>query len=74
MFTVSVDFVDHVLELGLGRVLSERPHDGAELLGGDGAISVLVKEGEGLLELCDLLFSQLISLKTRQNFFEIKSG
>jgi hypothetical protein len=44
-------FVDHVLELGLGGVLAERAHDGAELLGGDGSIAVLVKEREGLLEL-----------------------
>ena len=37
----SVNLVDHVLELRLGRVLPERPHDGTELLGGDGAIAVL---------------------------------
>lgn len=41
--TVSVDLVDHVLELSLGGVLSKRPHDGAQLLGGDGAIAVLVE-------------------------------
>ena len=58
--TISVNFVDHVLKLSLGRVLSKRAHDGSELLGGDGTISVLVKEGEGLLELGDLLFSQLL--------------
>ncbi len=32
---VGIDLVDHVLELRLGRVLAERAHDGAELLGGD---------------------------------------
>ena len=43
------------LKLSLGRVLAERPHDGAELLSGDGAIAILVEQGEGLLELGDLL-------------------
>lgn len=32
---VSVHLVDHVLELRLARVLAERAHDGAQLLGGD---------------------------------------
>jgi len=34
---VDIDLVDHVLELGLSRVLAEGAHDGAKLLGGDGA-------------------------------------
>ena len=29
---VDVDFVDHVLQLGLGGVLTKRSHDGAQLL------------------------------------------
>jgi hypothetical protein len=33
---------------------------GAELLGRDGAITVLVEEGEGLLELGDLLLGKLL--------------
>jgi hypothetical protein len=33
---------------------------GAELLGRDGAITVLVEEGEGLLELSDLLLGKLL--------------
>jgi len=33
--------------------------NGAELLGGDGAIAVLVEEGESLLELRDLLLGKL---------------
>merc|ERR1719163_744007 len=53
-------FVDHVSELGLGGVLAQGAHDGAKLLGGDGAIAVLVEEGEGLLELGDLFLSELI--------------
>lgn len=46
--------VDHVLQLSLGGVLAQRPHDGAQLLGRDGAIAVLVEQGERLLELRDL--------------------
>jgi hypothetical protein len=41
------------LELGFGGVLTERPHDGAEFFGGDGAVAVFVEEGEGLFEFCD---------------------
>jgi hypothetical protein len=51
------------LELGLGGVLAQRPHDGAQLLGRDGAIAVLVEEREGLLELGDLFLGQLIGLE-----------
>jgi hypothetical protein len=32
--------VDHVLEFSLSGVLTQRSHDGTELLGGDSAISV----------------------------------
>lgn len=32
---VSVDLVNHILQLRLGRVLSQGSHDRAELLGGD---------------------------------------
>jgi hypothetical protein len=64
--TIGIDLVDHILQLGLGRILSQGPHDGAQLLGGDGAVAVLVKEGEGLLELSDLLLGQLVSLKSKK--------
>jgi hypothetical protein len=37
------------LQLRLRRVLAQRPHDRAQLLGRDGAVAVLVKEGKGLL-------------------------
>ena len=47
--------VDHVLKLSLGRVLAERAHDSAQLLRGDGAVTILVEQGEGLLELGNLL-------------------
>ena len=46
----------------LSRKLGNRETHRSELLGGDGAISVLVEEGEGLLELGDLLLGQLVSL------------
>jgi len=49
------------LQFGLSGVLAEGAHDSAELLGGDGAITVLVEQGECLLELGDLFFGQLIS-------------
>ena len=50
---ISIDLVDHVLKLGLGGVLAEGAHDGAKLLGGDGAIAILIEQGEGLLEPVD---------------------
>ena len=61
--TIGVHFVDHVLKFGLSRILTQRPHDGAELLGGDGAIAIFVEEGEGFLELGNLFLGQLIGLK-----------
>ena len=42
--------------------MSKRAHDGSELLGGDVAISVLVEEGEGLLEFANLLLGKVINL------------
>lgn len=41
--TISVHLVDHVLQLRLRRVLAQRPHDRAELFGGDCAVTVLVE-------------------------------
>ena len=42
--------------------LPKRTHDGAQLLGGDGAVTIFVEEREGLFEFGNLLFSQLVSL------------
>ena len=42
--TVGVDLVDHVLKFCFCGVLSEGAHDGAQLFGGDGAITVLVEQ------------------------------
>merc|ERR1712057_40607 len=58
---IGIDLIDHVVELSLGGVLAEGAHDSAQLLRGDGTIAVLVEEGEGLLELSNLLLGKLIS-------------
>ena len=50
-FTVDVDLVDHLHELGLCWVLAQRPHDHAQLFGGDVAVAVLVEQLEGVAEL-----------------------
>ena len=72
LLTVGVDFVDHVLKLRLCGVLTERPHDGAQLFSGDGAVAILVEERERLLELGDLFLCQLIGLqKHTQNSVKI---
>merc|ERR1719238_1646969 len=63
---VGVDLVNHVLELSLCGILPEGAHDGSQLLGGDGAIAVLVEEGESLLELGNLFLSKLIGLKKKK--------
>ena len=39
------------LQLGLCGPLPDGPHDRAQLIGGDGAVALLVEEGERLLEL-----------------------
>ena len=49
--TICVHLIDHVLEFSLSRVLTKWPHDSAQLLSGDGPISIFIKQGEGLLEL-----------------------
>ena len=48
------------LELLLGGVLAEGLHNGSQLLGGDGAIPVLVEHREHLPELRHLLLGQLL--------------
>jgi len=42
------------LKFSFRGVLSKGAHNCAELLGGDGAVTILVEQGEGLLELGDL--------------------
>ena len=46
---------EHAPQPGLSGVLARGPRDGAELLGGAGAFSVLVEEREGLVELRSVL-------------------
>ena len=41
-------------------LLAEGVHDGAELLGADGAVPVLVEQGEGLPELGGLLLCEMV--------------
>ena len=53
--------VDHVLGHSLGRVLTQGPPGYHKLLGGDGAIAVLVEQRENLAELGDLLLNELAS-------------
>lgn len=50
VLTISIHFIDHVLQFCLCGILAQRAHDCAQLFGCDGAISILVKEWEGLLE------------------------
>lgn len=45
---ICIDLVHHILKVGLGGVLAQGAHDGAELLGGDGAIAILIEQRESL--------------------------
>lgn len=49
--TISIHLINHVLQFRLSGVLPQRSHHSPQLLGGNGAISILVEEGEGFLEL-----------------------
>lgn len=51
VLTVGVHLIDHVLQLCLSGVLPQRAHDCAQFFGGDGAVPILIKQGERLLEL-----------------------
>lgn len=55
----------HILKLGLGGVQVERTHNSAKFLGGNATVTVLVKESESFLELCNLLFGKLVSLRKK---------
>merc|ERR1719333_1352620 len=56
--TIGINFVDHILKLSFSRILAQGAHDSSQLLSSDGAITILVKEREGLLEFSNLLLSQ----------------
>ena len=53
--SIDINLADHIVELLRRGLLAEGVHDGAELLGADGAVPVLVEQGEGLPELRGLL-------------------
>ena len=59
--------IDHVLQLSLRGVLTERTHHGSQLLGRDRAITILVEQGEGLLELSNLLLGKLVCSFTQHS-------
>ena len=61
--TIGIDLRDHDTDLLLVNVLTERPHYGGQLSGGDGAGAILVKNVEGILE-----FSDLLVIKTELGF------
>lgn len=67
--TISINFVDHVLQLSLCGILSKRPHDSAQFLGSDGAIAILIEQRKGLFEFGNLLLRQLIRLQGQDNDF-----
>lgn len=52
ILTVSIHLVNHVLKLSLGGILPQGAHHGSELFGGDGTVTVFIKQRERLLELC----------------------
>lgn len=55
----------HILKLSLGGIQVKRAHNSAKFLGGDATVTVLVEKSESFLELCNLLFSKLVSLKNK---------
>ena len=55
--------IDHVMQFCLCPVLSQGSHNCSQLLGSDGAISILVEKGECFLELSNLLLGKLVGLK-----------
>lgn len=57
---VRVDFVDHILQFLLGRILTQRAHDFAQLIGGDGSRVVFVEQAEDVFEGLDLLVRELL--------------
>lgn len=65
VFPCCCNITYHILKLGLGGVQVERTHNSAKFLGGNAAVTVLVKESESFLELCNLLFGKLVSLKRK---------
>jgi len=56
---IRINLVDHIPELSFSGILTERLHGNFELLDGNDTVVVFVKQREGLLELSNLILSQL---------------
>ena len=48
---------DDISSVRILEISNHQPHDSPQLLGGDGAVTVLVKQRESLLELGNLILS-----------------
>ena len=57
---ISMDFINHVLELSLGRVLTQASHDITEFLDVYAAITILIIERENILEFFNLFSGQRV--------------
>ena len=53
--SILINFLNHILELSLGRILAKWSHDCTKLLGRDSLITILVKKRESFFELSFLL-------------------
>ena len=52
--TVDVDFVDHILQLGFRRILTERSHHRSKLLRRHRPVAIAIEQRERLLKLCNV--------------------
>lgn len=52
VLTISIHLIDHILQLCLCGILSQRAHDSPQFFGGDGPITIFVKEWKCLFEFC----------------------
>lgn len=57
--TVSIHFVDHVLQFSFCWVLTQWPHDSPKFLCCDGAITIFVEQGESFLEFWKEKFTRI---------------
>jgi len=54
LLTISINFIDHVLQFCLCWILTQWPHNSTQLLCRNGAITIFVKQRERLFELCTI--------------------
>eukprot|EP01018_Ginkgo_biloba_P018235 Gb_37019 [translate_table: standard] len=57
---ISIHLINHILELCLCGVLSQRSHNSTQLLRCDAAIAIFVEKTESLLKLGNLLLVKLV--------------